>query len=643
MRLSRTTAIITLIILAATHTPAAAQLWPDSAVATALAYIRLTPDDLTLRSDYVPRDSCRMPQVDALMDNPRISPGYLRNAAHTVFGNFADAHASDSSRTIADWPDLSGMLTGINLTAPIVLEMEQSMPVLGNIPRTNPPWGYALGNILEILSETDCIDSVLGDLPPDDYRFVLDHAEDFVIEDEADKNKSAETLDSLQKIEDQYAVRFAALAPRIHWDYVCRHGSSLMEVLFANLPSAPPEELLQRTAEQGPIIDELTIASVPPYECTVIFGTPGPDEFTGNAILIIDPGGDDHYALDPLEPGRNRLIIDYGGNDSYDAPAGYDLGSARYGWSILIDQCGNDVYNAGSFSLGAGWFGIGALLDFQGRDTYIGDIFTQGAGAFGIGILYDGGAESDQYTGRLFAQGFGFAAGLGVVADEGGNDLYMAGGKYEDVLRYRDHFLSLSQGFGYGIRPHFSGGIGLMLDQNGNDVYIADIFGQACSYWWAFGGIYDGAGNDHYIAYQYAQGSATHLTAGCLLDMDGDDRYESKGVSQGCGHDWATGMLLDLSGNDRYTATDLSQAAGSANGIGTLIDCAGDDGYYVVSSRNTQGYGNPRREYGSIGLFLDLGGADRYDGPGSDSAIWIINSKWGIGADIDADSTTNKP
>ena len=86
----------------------------------------------------------------------------------------------------------------------------------------------------------------------------------------------------------------------------------------------------------------------------------------------------------------------------------------------------------------------------------------------------------------------------------------------------------------------------------------------------------------------------------------GDDTYFSKGVSQGCGHDWAVGLLVDTDGNDRYTATDLSQAAGSANGVGIQIDERGNDSYSVISHLNTQGYGNPRREYGSIGLFLDL-------------------------------------
>ncbi|UCD93468.1 MAG: hypothetical protein JSU69_06755, partial [Candidatus Zixiibacteriota bacterium] len=185
------------------------------------------------------------------------------------------------------------------------------------------------------------------------------------------------------------------------------------------------------------------------------------------------------------------------------------------------------------------------------------------------------------------------------------------------------------------IRPYMSGGIGGIVDFKGNDNYISDIFGQGASYWWALGMIYDSSGNDQYISYQYAQGSGTHMSVGILLDEDGDDFYRGKGLMQGCGHDYACGLILDRNGNDIYQADDLSQAAGSANGFGILIDDRGDDAYYVMKTHNTQGYGNPRRDFGSIGLFLDLSGADKYDGNGSDNSYWKTDSKWGGGMDID--------
>jgi hypothetical protein len=103
---------------------------------------------------------------------------------------------------------------------------------------------------------------------------------------------------------------------------------------------------------------------------------------------------------------------------------------------------------------------------------------------------------------------------------------------------------------------------------------------------------------------------------------------------QGVGHDYACGMIVDRHGHDTYTAYDLSQGAGSANGAGLLIDNEGDDLYSVRVTTNTQGYGNPRRDYGSIGLFIDLGGSDQYHGNGRDNHYWRIDSKWGAGMDI---------
>lgn len=532
---------------------------------------------------------------------------------------------SDSSRAM--------LLSALELLMPSrpVTRADQPVPAIPTeIQTLSETWPPNLRDYVRravpLLMDSSLRDSVLVDLSAAEQAFVRDTIRELVLEDADDKYLSPEALDSLQGLEDGWAVRFTPLAERLRWQEPVARLAVQLAALTEAVPNINPSDwptdvVLRLETSFG----------------AVILGTTGDDVFTGDAALIIDPGGNDTYQLSPLPAGRNRLILDYGGNDRYFAPDGHDLGSAQFGWSVLIDFAGDDLYQGGSFTMGAGWFGVGALLDRTGNDIYIGDTFTQGAGAFGVGLLLDADGN-DQYTARLFSQGMGFAAGVGILAEGGGNDVYFAGGKYEDILRYRDHHLSLSQGFAYGIRPHFSGGVGLLLDNDGNDTYIADIFGQGCSYWWGFGGLYDGGGNDHYIAYQYAQGSATHMTAGCLYDAAGDDRYESKGVSQGCGHDWAVGMLIDREGNDRYTATDLSQAAGSANGVGILIDGGGDDGYYVVSNLNTQGYGNPRREYGSIGLFLDLGGRDRYDPPGrgAEGAIWLSTGKWGVGVDADS-------
>ena len=629
--------------------------WPAAEIDRALSYIRVTPSDLSLRTDYVPRDSFRLWGVDRVMQHPDRMTELVSGAAEDVFGDSTGV-VGRRPRSVfdLDWEGLIRLVlgpivrpalpgppdsAGAGIQARILQPLRIDSPKEHRRPASSPAgfpleWQKFFGAVNVAMADSGWIDTILSKLGKVDRQFVMTRVPEFVQDDETDKDKPEEVLDSLQKVEDLDAKHFAEIGGLVGWKWVHEHGTLAVSRLLRTIPmKAPPADSFAQ-GQRTPVIYHGAFGDI-------VFGTTRSDHYTGNPAVVIDPGGNDVYELDPLPAGRHRMILDYGGDDSYIAPAGNDLGAARFGWSILVDFAGNDTYRAGNFSLGSGWFGIGLLFDLGGRDVYIGDSHTQGAGSFGIGVLYDAAATNDQYSAHLYAQGLGFAGGLGILADAGGNDVYSAGGKYEDVLRYRDHYVSLSQGFGYGIRPHFSGGIGLLLDKSGNDTYIADIFGQGCSYWWAFGGLLDGGGNDQYTAYQYAQGSATHMTAGCLYDVAGDDRYESKGVSQGCGHDWAVAILIDSSGNDRYIATDLSQGAGSANGIGILSDGRGDDGYYVTSSANTQGYGNPRREYGSIGLFLDLAGTDRYDGPGHDRSVWLGSSQWGVG--IDADSTWLNP
>jgi len=222
--------------------------------------------------------------------------------------------------------------------------------------------------------------------------------------------------------------------------------------------------------------------------------------------------------------------------------------------------------------------------------------------------------------------------GTGLLLEGGGNDTYYTRMAQTDILRYDDHYLTLSQGCAFGSRPDYSGGIGLLIDSQGNDLYSSDIFGQGVGYWFAVGTLIDRQGHDRYCSYQYAQGAGIHLAFGLLVDQGGDDAYQSKGVSQGCGHDLSLGLLADFSGNDWYTATDLSQGAGNANGTGILYDADGIDSYACKSTVNVNGYGDYRREFGSIGLQIDNLGRDFYAARGRNAAVWE-SGMYGLGID----------
>src|SRR5438045_9729187 len=96
-------------------------------------------------------------------------------------------------------------------------------------------------------------------------------------------------------------------------------------------------------------------------------------------------------------------------------------------------------------------------------------------------------AGSDAYRGARFVQGFGGTRGIGVLSDVAGNDTYYAGGKYSDAPLLPENFQSLSQGFGFGMRPSASGGVGILADHAGTDQYTAEVVGQGASYVFAMG------------------------------------------------------------------------------------------------------------------------------------------------------------
>lgn len=368
------------------------------------------------------------------------------------------------------------------------------------------------------------------------------------------------------------------------------------------------------------------------YELELSYGkiiiNPKQDCKLDDAILVIDYKNNNAYSQSKIKP--FLLLMDYFGNDQYNG-SDYAQGGAFMGIQYFLDYDGDDRYNAKSISQGASCLGTGLLLDFKGDDYYSGDTIVQGAGKLGVGLLIDL-SGNDQYFCSLYGQGFGYTKGFGALCDILGHDTYIVKKTQVDWLRYDSHYESLSQGCGLGIRPYFSGGIGILTDKSGNDMYVSDIYGQGTAYWFSLGGLVDGSGNDSYISYQYAQGAGIHLAFGAIIDYTGDDFYKSNGVSQGCGHDLGLGGLLDLSGNDNYVCTDLSQGGGNANAISVFIDYAGDDGY-IAKKDNVMGYSDLRRNYGYIGLFLDLNGNDQYGSPiGGNNKNWV-HSYYGIGLD----------
>lgn len=609
-------------------------------------YLGLKPDDISFRLDYTDPDSFCLRAVADLIQAPlgtidystRLKNGHI-NGQPEILARYLFAQAARQDQTARGGAYNAG-----------AAELQGQYNLYYNDLAFSQILTRAAAYLDVIIPRS--LDKSMALLSRQEREFLRNRFIELLIERVEYESLPIEALDSLEKLEEGYCEQFVSFGHKINKDPLLDAGVDCLQELLLEIKnlrsllksgSVSVKRILEGT---GYLPENAKKDAYLGLQSGWKIGGMANDYYDGDYKLIFDFGGDDVYDLkyDPADP-HGVIIIDLGGNDSYRAQSDFVFGSGCFSVGLLLDFEGNDRYDARSFSLGSGYFGFGILYDAQGDDRYDGDTHVQGAATFGIGLLIDEGGR-DVYYSAVNAQGFGFVEGVGVLYDLAGSDSYLAGSKYKATIHYDDRYLSLAQGCGYGIRPYFSGGIGALIDLAGHDNYESDMISQGAGFWRALGLVYDSCGNDSYQSYQYAQGSGTHMAVGLLVDDNGNDVYFGKGLMQGCGHDYACGIILDRHGDDTYTAFDLSQGAGSANGAGLLIDNQGNDRYSVSESKNTQGYGNPRRDFGSIGLFIDLGGLDKYFGNGQDNHYWRTDSKWGGGMDIQLypeDSSEDNP
>lgn len=383
------------------------------------------------------------------------------------------------------------------------------------------------------------------------------------------------------------------------------------------------------------------------------------DEDHGVA-LAIDLGGADQYGYvpDPVPADAGRLPSDGAGRAAAMPGACWGpftrstvmrQGSAVLGIAFLYDLGGDsDQFASLALSQGFGVLGVGVLWDDGGDDRYLMEVGGQGAGVFGIGLLLDGGGADERRTYSM-GQGFGYVRGVGVLADAGAEaDVYFA--EPDDALYCTPQLpgtanSSFTQGAGFGRRDddggkYMSGGLGILRDLGGADAYTTSVFGQGTGYWFGTGILADAGGNDRYDGKWYVQGSAAHFAIALFLEAGGDDLYNPAltpaATSIGVGHDFSLGVHLDEGGGDVYRAPGLSLGAGNTNGVGILVNLGGDDEYHAAGeptlpAGNLSGEipaGSSRELRPTVGLFIDVGGADVYDVPGStvvrgDDSSWV--------------------
>lgn len=275
----------------------------------------------------------------------------------------------------------------------------------------------------------------------------------------------------------------------------------------------------------------------------VWIGSPGPNSGTGNPVLIVDPGGDDHWRIHADGPVSQRAVagwIDLGGDDVWRSGSGGT--GAVFGVAAGVDLAGHDTHAGKDFGAGGALFGIATWDDRGGDDSYTHAWASQGFGLLGAGMLRDLDGD-DVYDLRGAGQGAGFPRGVGILHDARGDDRYLltvgdgapcAGG--------------CGQGAGIGDELRFPGGVGLLVDDSGDDAYVAE---------------------QNAIAF----GSGYGL--GVLRDGGGDDRYESaeRGVAAG---EAGSGLLIDAAGRDRYVSGQ-GPGSTSVDGVAVVLDRARDD------------------------------------------------------------------
>ncbi|MFZ1682696.1 MAG: hypothetical protein WAU88_01065 [Candidatus Zixiibacteriota bacterium] len=380
---------------------------------------------------------------------------------------------------------------------------------------------------------------------------------------------------------------------------------------------------------------------LPMNQGLIVIGSTADDDyfFSSPPLLILDPGGNDTYAISGYSSAYPlSAIVDLAGNDHYLSADSSrpGIGGAVLGMSVVIDRSGDDRYDGVNVTQGCGMFGVGVVMDNNGNDTYRCKSNAQGCGVFGVGILSDSLGNDSLYCWSN-AQGYGYTKGCGLCINYAGSDTYIA----EDSIIFspgqqtKEHNSSLAQGVGFGKRADYvdghswAGGVGILCDIKGDDKYRAGLFAQGCGYWFALGMLLDGDGNDDYLSTWYTLGSGAHFAIGYLDDFAGNDRYNATmNMSIGSGHDFTIGYFNERSGNDVYFIPGLSGGGGNFQGIGIFHDWNGDD-IYNSSGRfmlgGAQGLLQGARAYlNTYGIFIDGGGKDSYKETWSrNGTLWI--------------------
>lgn len=276
----------------------------------------------------------------------------------------------------------------------------------------------------------------------------------------------------------------------------------------------------------------------------------------GGVGVLVDLAGDDRYRAPATSQGAGvagvGLLLDRAGTDSYDAGA-YAQGYAGVrGVGALWEGEGDDLYRAGGvypdmptrypdhtlslsqgFSIGlrpdAGG-GMGLLVDERGNDAYEADLFAQGCSYwFARGYLVDR-AGHDRYYTYQYGQGSGIHLSVGGLFDLDGKDTYSGG----NLIQGSSHDLS----------------VGWLYDRAGDDLYAGNSTAQGGSLTNSATFLLDVAGDDAYLARQpMSRGMGRYDrnmgAIGVFVDAAGKDHYDDALADGRVVRPWGWGVAVD--------------------------------------------------------------------------------------------------
>jgi HEAT repeat protein len=310
-----------------------------------------------------------------------------------------------------------------------------------------------------------------------------------------------------------------------------------------------------------------------------------------------------------------------------------------------MDLGGDDVYRSGHYSQGAALCGYSLFYEGGGDDLYSGDLGVQCFSIFGYSIFIEKSGR-DTYECSANGQASASTLGVSILAENDGDDMYRAGGKYGFYFNWDS---SCAQGAASGMRSWpptnkytLYGGIGFLSERSGRDVYHAYNIGQGGSYMFALGMFVDSEGNDTYSSERYCRGVGVHLSAAVALDRNGNDLHNGFYGQNGYSLDRSSGVFVDFEGNDIYRTSGGIGFGHKPKGCGIFVDFQGNDTYAGWENN----YGKADWPFGdeaySTGFFLDEGGRDVYLGESiRDNTVWQ-EGEYGYGEDAERNPDSGK-